>query len=53
LGKCGVCVRVVLAQVNSFDMFGCYAPAALEYAFKHWRFASGFKGYLNMDDFVR
>ncbi len=34
-------------------MFGCYAPAALEYAFKHWRFASGFKGYLNMDDFVR
>ncbi|KAG2448590.1 hypothetical protein HYH02_006481 [Chlamydomonas schloesseri] len=40
-------------QVSSFDMFGCYAPAVLEYAFKHWRFASGFKGYLNMDDFVR
>ncbi|GLI60685.1 hypothetical protein VaNZ11_002887 [Volvox africanus] len=40
-------------QVGSFDMFGCYSPTVLEYAFKHWRFASGFKGYLNMDDFVK
>ncbi|GLC59488.1 hypothetical protein PLESTB_001492700 [Pleodorina starrii] len=40
-------------QVGSFDMFGCYSGAVLEYAFKHWRFASGFKGYLNMDDFVK
>ncbi|GIL80852.1 hypothetical protein Vretimale_9435 [Volvox reticuliferus] len=40
-------------QVGSFDMFGCYSATVLEYAFKHWRFASGFKGYLNMDDFVK
>lgn len=45
--------HVRVDQVRSFDMFGCYASDVVDYAFKHWRYASGFKGYLNMDDFIR
>jgi hypothetical protein len=29
-----------------------YAPATLESAFKHWRYASGYPGFLTSDDFL-
>jgi hypothetical protein len=39
-------------QVEGYDLFSCYAPRVLHAAFASWRWASGFPGYLNIDDFV-
>uniref|UniRef100_A0A383W633 EF-hand domain-containing protein n=1 Tax=Tetradesmus obliquus TaxID=3088 RepID=A0A383W633_TETOB len=40
-------------QVEGYDLFSCYAPRVLHAAFAAWRWASGFPGFLNIDDFVR
>lgn len=34
-------------------MFTPYSPAVLDYCFRHWRYTSGFQGYLTIEDFLR
>ena len=40
-------------EVALFDMFQPWGAQVLTLAFTHWRHASGYKGFLTADDFVR
>lgn len=40
-------------HVELYDVFSCYSSEVLKLCFRDWRFTSGFKGFLNIEDFVR
>ncbi|KAF8072685.1 NADP-dependent 3-hydroxy acid dehydrogenase [Scenedesmus sp. PABB004] len=44
---------VSAGQAAGYELFAHYAPCVLAAAFGRWRWASGFPGYLTMEDFLR
>eukprot|EP00775_Hariotina_reticulata_P004080 gene4080-4327_t len=44
---------ISMAQAESYELFAPYPREVLQYAWRFWRWQSGFPGYLNIEDFVR
>lgn len=40
-------------QIDAYELFAPYSPEVLKWAFRLWRWQSGFPGFLNIEDFVK